>query len=629
MAGTGNLLFKRGTLVPTEGLLLKGMPAVQLQGLSTPVNSNGSFGGDFAGNNYENRLWVGMDSYGCSYVNPISLAGSGEFTNTPYPYTGQPALVCGDLPTQQGKRPIWMGAEIRAQKSVKTSTVYIKSILVTAGNATPQSSETRSTITIVHDTLLSAVANSDSFTITDTKISTEESITNISSDASGIFTVTHTPFDTTAVINDIVHIRNCTNPIFNSTWMVSSVINATSFTVNSGNSGTFANKTSTGGFVNKTPSVEYPSGSLNSINKWYENSGSASTTTTTFGDSGSFNVYYLMLNSYAVVGVLTKSNVNYKIRSISSNSNSSVSVVLGPLSSLITGTFTAGSTVNISSVTADGYNVTSENNLQFNREYTVSTWNATSKTLVLIPTSSTTFFTGIVPNPYGIAGKILVKSSQNTDSPIILKADWNNPSDLVLATQQTIAYAPNRLYSANDVASSTIALNAKKYVELKSPDNLAATVVLTLDPSSLSAAGQFLKVTSYTAGTPGTATIGFLSAFTGDPESPANYALLNEEGAERGTQTFKSKIRIDEELIINGTEIQSLNDGVEYNSAVISSLAEDAYLFNETVSDISIGGEASVISIGNPGTNGCSVIIYDELTVEGELIAQLIDGGSF
>ena len=88
MAGTGNLLLKKGTLVPAEGTLLKAMPAVQLQGLSTPVNANGSFGGEFAANNYENRLWVGMDSYGCSYQDPVSLLNVGEFTNIPYPFQG-------------------------------------------------------------------------------------------------------------------------------------------------------------------------------------------------------------------------------------------------------------------------------------------------------------------------------------------------------------------------------------------------------------------------------------------------------------------------------------------------------------------------------------------------------------
>ena len=121
-----------------------------------------------------------------------------------------------------------------------------------------------------------------------------------------------------------------------------------------------------------------------------------------------------------------------------------------------------------------------------------------------------------------------------------------------------------------------------------------------------------------------------MTSFTGDPEDPpANFALLGQEGASRGTQTFNSKIRIDEELIINGTELQSLNDGVTYNPAVISSLAEDAYIFNENVLDLSIGGSASVISIGNPSSDSCTVTVYDELVVTGNLQANSIDGGSF
>ena len=107
--------------------------------------------------------------------------------------------------------------------------------------------------------------------------------------------------------------------------------------------------------------------------------------------------------------------------------------------------------------------------------------------------------------------------------------------------------------------------------------------------------------------------------------SSNDLALLNEAGAAKGLQTFKSKTRIEQELQLNAyVDADNISHG-----ATLTSLADDAFIFNETVSDISIGGEASVISIGNPGTNGCSVIIYDELTVEGELIAQLIDGGSF
>jgi hypothetical protein len=118
MAGTGNLLLKRGGLLPNEGVLIHGMPAVQLQGLSTTVDLAGnSNAGEYAYNNYQNRLWVGVNGYGCSG----SGSGSGGSTGgTPEfgvsPYASGAASAC---PSAGGTRPIWMGAEIRAHTAVK------------------------------------------------------------------------------------------------------------------------------------------------------------------------------------------------------------------------------------------------------------------------------------------------------------------------------------------------------------------------------------------------------------------------------------------------------------------------------------------------------------------------------
>jgi hypothetical protein len=119
MAGTGNLLLKRGGLLPNEGVLIHGMPAVQLQGLSTTINLAGtSNGGEYAYNNYQNRLWVGVNGYGCSGTgtgSTGSTGGTAEFGTNPYPATG----VASACPNTGGTRPIWMGAEIRAHTPVK------------------------------------------------------------------------------------------------------------------------------------------------------------------------------------------------------------------------------------------------------------------------------------------------------------------------------------------------------------------------------------------------------------------------------------------------------------------------------------------------------------------------------
>ena len=120
MAGIGNLRLKRGGLLPNEGVLIHGAPAVQLQGLSTTINLAGtSNAGEYAFNNYQNRLWVGINGYGCSAVDATgatgSTGGTAEFTTVPYPATGG-ALAC---PSAGSTRPVWMGAEIRAHTAVK------------------------------------------------------------------------------------------------------------------------------------------------------------------------------------------------------------------------------------------------------------------------------------------------------------------------------------------------------------------------------------------------------------------------------------------------------------------------------------------------------------------------------
>lgn len=112
MAGTGNLILKRGSGIPSDEqnsgtlALLQGMPAVQIVGLSRPSNSNASTIGEYAFDNYPNRLWIGFDGYGtlAESVGGVGGAGPGAYSSTP--------------PNDATKRPIWMGAEIRADAAV-------------------------------------------------------------------------------------------------------------------------------------------------------------------------------------------------------------------------------------------------------------------------------------------------------------------------------------------------------------------------------------------------------------------------------------------------------------------------------------------------------------------------------
>jgi hypothetical protein len=118
MAGTGNLLLKRGQTVPTDGALLRAMPAVQLIAPSPVVGTQAYV-------NYPNRLWVGMDDDGTlvpnqnncttgnfSYSNAEANSGTvGAIPGVIGPCNGTGATI-------NNTRPIWMGAEIRAAVAV-------------------------------------------------------------------------------------------------------------------------------------------------------------------------------------------------------------------------------------------------------------------------------------------------------------------------------------------------------------------------------------------------------------------------------------------------------------------------------------------------------------------------------
>ena len=110
MAGFGNLILKRGLVIPNWSpvTLLEGMPAMQSVGVSVQTNLGTAY------DNYPNRFWVGMDTYGRNTSTGGGGIGStGEF-NGPGLYPGNPT----DWDSGP-KRPLWIGAEIRAAIGVK------------------------------------------------------------------------------------------------------------------------------------------------------------------------------------------------------------------------------------------------------------------------------------------------------------------------------------------------------------------------------------------------------------------------------------------------------------------------------------------------------------------------------
>lgn len=233
-----------------------------------------------------------------------------------------------------------------------------------------------------------------------------------------------------------------------------------------------------------------------------------------------------------------------------------------------------------------------------------------------------------------------VKEDNTTNGQyVILKANWDKPSDYVLVTQKAISKMPLRVYE-NAADGSGQFIN-KEYIEFSGYNGTTegsinfSTKMIFPDASASSGPGtnSFLSVGSFTQATtfepakvflqwtlPGAAFQSFLSS----PEG-ADVALLGSSGQEKGPQTFLSKLVVEQALEVNG-----YTEGETTYGAKITSQTEDAYLFNENVLDLSIGGGASVISIGNPSsTNNCTVTIYDELVVTGNLQANSIDGGSF
>lgn len=113
-AGTGNLILKRGLVIPNWNpvTLLEGMPAMQSVGVSQQTVDGTTAG--VAYDNYPNRFWVGMDTYGANTGTGGGGSGQSETLPSPLPLPPTPS----DYSTGP-KRPLWVGAEIRAYEPVK------------------------------------------------------------------------------------------------------------------------------------------------------------------------------------------------------------------------------------------------------------------------------------------------------------------------------------------------------------------------------------------------------------------------------------------------------------------------------------------------------------------------------
>jgi hypothetical protein len=234
------------------------------------------------------------------------------------------------------------------------------------------------------------------------------------------------------------------------------------------------------------------------------------------------------------------------------------------------------------------------------------------------------------------ASEPVKEDNTNAGDFVILKANWDKPSDYVLVTQKAIAKMPLRVYEATADGGQFV---AKEYIEFggwnSSGDetNISFNTKIFFPDWTAPAgpgAGSILKIKSLSGGSPNKIFLEWVplvTQFTDFLSSPegADVALLGNSGQTKGSQTFLSKLIVEQQLELNG-----YTEGETTYGATITSLSEDAYIFNENVQDISIGGDASVISIGNPSsTNSCTVTIYDELVVTGNLEANSIDGGSF
>jgi hypothetical protein len=264
---------------------------------------------------------------------------------------------------------------------------------------------------------------------------------------------------------------------------------------------------------------------------------------------------------------------------------------------------------------------------------------------------------------------------------VILKADWNKPSDFILVTQKAISAMPLRVYERKLDPTDTVApdgaSNNREFVEFgvwtntgtagsghsattfnssfanrvtasikycfpdsTGNDNGNGTESLSWIPgNSYAGAPHYLlcsrEVFAAQGGEPATVQLGFVESFNafnaylGDVAG-AKVALLGSDGAAKGTQSFQSPIGIE-----NYLDLRAYTDEFSAtNPATIkSSTATAASIFDTYVTDISVGGAAQLIEIGDQSTDGVtSTVIYGDLTINGNTTITGdvdIDGGFY
>jgi len=234
---------------------------------------------------------------------------------------------------------------------------------------------------------------------------------------------------------------------------------------------------------------------------------------------------------------------------------------------------------------------------------------------------------------------------------VVLKANWDRPSDYVLVTQKAIATMPLRVWEEKGDPMFGTSAGVKEYVDFSAWDGSAST-----EPTDRTISNNtviyFPDATNYISPTAGqtdailvaniantgsepkriylkwSTTAAALQSYT-SATSGSDFALLGSNGATKGKQTFLSPIGIE-----NYLELLPYSDGVSNLPATIKSTTVGAAsIFDENITDLSIGGAAELIEIGNGSTGGnTATTIYGELTVTGPTNLSsdtVIDGGTF
>jgi hypothetical protein len=257
---------------------------------------------------------------------------------------------------------------------------------------------------------------------------------------------------------------------------------------------------------------------------------------------------------------------------------------------------------------------------------------------------------------------------------VVLKADWNRPSDYVLVTQKAISAMPLRVYERKldltDTAQPDTSGTNREFIEFGAWTNAnggasSGDSVTTFNSNFANRVTASLKYcfpdqtgndgdiwvpgnsgggvyyflcskTVYAANgaEPATVQLGFVQSFAAfnaylADTAGAKVALLGSDGATKGKQTFQSPIGID-----NYLEVNPYNDiSTQYPATIKSTLSGAASIFDTNITDLSIGGATELIEIGDGSTNGnTATTIYGELTVTGPTNLSLdtvIDGGTF